>query len=290
MKKVLVFLLLMFLCSGASYAQTAIRYSESILPYKGGVLIPCFGSDDIKVRADEKNGYILFHKKNKLKMFIPPDGYLKTPTAMAVYENKLYICNGDRLTAYNLKDLSETPQDIFFRPEDTAVNDMILSDDELYITVTNTNRIYKIDLKAEILEPELWLEVPSPNGIVADKNTIYVASIPVDYKSVTEDNVIYVIKNKNKPKLKRFNDTPGLYDGLGISKDGKALYVSDWQSASVKAINLKTKEEKTIYHEKNIGPADITAAGNLLLIPDMLNHRIIIYDLKHDSIKIIESF
>lgn len=288
-KKILL-LLVLVLFSGTAFAQTAIRYSESILPYKGGVLIPCFGSDNMQVRADEKKGYILYHKKNKLKMFIPPDGYLKTPTAMAVYENKLYICNGDRLTVYNLKDLSETPQDIFFRPEDTTVNDMILSDDELYITVTNTNRVYKIDLKAEILEPELWLEVPSPNGIVADKNTIYVASIPADYKTVNEDNVIYVIKNKNKPKLKRFNDTPGLYDGLGFSKDGKTLYVSDWQTASVKAINLKTKEEKTIYHEKNIGPADITTVGNLLLIPDMLNHRIIIYNLKRDSIKIIESF
>ena len=80
------------------FASSVIKFSESVLPYKGGLLISNFGSVSHRVKSeDENNGYILYYKNNKIRSFISADGNLKTPTATAVYKKKLFVCDGDRL-------------------------------------------------------------------------------------------------------------------------------------------------------------------------------------------------
>ena len=93
MKKVLILLFVFILMSQVSYSAPQIRFCESVFPYKNGILIPNYGSDNIKARSDEYKGYILFLKNNKLHNFIPPNGILKQPTAMTVYKNNLFICD-----------------------------------------------------------------------------------------------------------------------------------------------------------------------------------------------------
>ncbi len=207
---------------------------------------------------------------------------------MAICKNKLYICNLNNILVYNLKSLSEKPQKILFEDNPKVLNDIVVLDNILYITATDKNAIYKIDLKNNDLKPEKWLDIPSPNGITFYKNSIYIASIPSDYKTLTDNNIIYFIKDINKPVLEKFNNIPGLYDGLGISKDGNIIYASDWKTSSVYAINTKTKEKKVIFYEKGLTPADIGISGNKLLIPDMTRHRIIIFDLKTKGKKFIQ--
>ena len=270
------------------FASSVIKFSESVLPYKGGLLISNFGSVSHRVKSeDENNGYILYYKNNKIRSFISADGNLKTPAATAVYKKKLFVCDGDRLWVYNLKKLKDTPQKIMFNKDDKAVNDILLIKDELYVTVTNTNRIYKINLKSKDLKPEKWVDIPSPNGIANKGKTIYVASIPADYTHIKDENVIYIIKNKDNPVVEKFTKTPGMYDGIAVT--GKKIYVSDWAHQAVKSIDIKTRKEKIIYQQSGMGPADIALKGNKLYIPDLLNHRIIILDLKNYSVKEIEN-
>ena len=91
--KYIVFILLIFISTGNQIlANTEIKYNESLLPYKGGILISNMGS----IFSKYKCGYILYYKNKKLMTFIPA-GTLDKPTAMAVYKNKLYICDRDRI-------------------------------------------------------------------------------------------------------------------------------------------------------------------------------------------------
>ena len=285
MKKLCYLFFVVLILNQASFAEPAIRFCESVLPYKQGFLISNLGSDNLKVRPDEFKGYILYHKNNKLYNFIPADGTLKHPTAMSVYKNRLFVCDADKLWIFNLKNRQEKPAKINFQSDDKSVNDILRIKDELYITVTNTSRIYKINLKDKILVPHKWLDVPTPNGITNYKNTIYVVSIPADYTNATDKNVVYIIKDKNHPVLEKFNNKPALYDGAAVSKNGKILYVSDWGTSSVYAIDIENKKEDIVYQYKNLSPADISLHGDKLLIPDMVNHGVIIYNLKKNKVE-----
>lgn len=104
---------------------------------------------------------------------------------------------------------------------------------------------------------------------------MYVVTIPADYRTVGEKNVIYFVRDFSKPKASPFAGKPGLYDGAAISGDGRTLYVSDWLTASVTAVDLQSGKETVIYEEAGIGPADIAQADGVLYIPDLPNSRII---------------
>ena len=157
----------------------------------------------------------------------------------------------------------------------------------MYITVTNSDRVYKLDLKQKELKPELWLNMPSPNGIAIKNKKVYISSITKDYMNVKDENVVYLIDDINNPKITRLNKTPSLYDGIAVSKDGKIIYVSDWKTSSIIAID-KEGSEKIIYTKKGVTSADITLVGDKLLIPNMQNHNVIILNLKNFKEEIIK--
>lgn len=289
LKEFLSVMAVLLVLQGTSFAAQ-IRFDESVLPYKDGYLIPNFGTETKVPAQGQANGYILYYDKNTktLNDFIATDGNMVRPTGMAVYNDKLYICNKTNVLVYHLADLKKEPQKIKFADDDKELNDLVVSGDKLYVTVTDTNRVYEIDLVAENMTPHKWADIPGPNGIAAYNDTIYVVSIPADYATVTAENVVYVIKDKNNPVVEKFNYTPGLYDGVAVSNDGKTLYVSDWLTSSVKAIDTSTKKEQTVYQAKDLSPADFALDKNKLLIPDMMKHRVIVFNMENNSEQIIE--
>ena len=282
MKNLFCVLILLVTFVSQAFANPEIKYNESLLPYKGSILISNMGS----LLSTDKKGYILYHKNGKSDIFIPT-GILNKPTAMAVYKNKLYICDRDRIWRYNLKNLNEKPLCIKLNPYDKEANDICIKDGVLYITVTNSDRVYKLDLKQKELKPELWLNMPSPNGIAIKNKKVYISSITKDYMNVKDENVVYLIDDINNPKITRLNKTPSLYDGIAVSKDGKIIYVSDWKTSSIIAID-KEGSEKIIYTKKGVTSADITLVGDKLLIPNMQNHNVIILNLKNFKEEIIK--
>lgn len=269
-------------------AENHIRFNESVYPYKDGFLLSNYGSNELNVKKDEVKGYILFYHDGKLDKFIKPDGFLKTPTARAEHDGRLFVCNGTELLCYDLKNLQQDPKIIKFSQADRAVNDIVLADNALYISVTNTNLIYKIDLKEKQLTPQKWIEAPSPNGIAVYKDAMYIASIPADYTNVNSQNVIYKVSDIHHPKLEKFNTTPRLYDGLAVADDGLTLYASDWATSAVYALNTKDAKETIVFTKPNLTPADIAVSGDELLIPDMLHHEVIIYKLKENKQVIVK--
>ena len=262
-----------------SVCHDGIRFPESVYPYDGGLFISNFGSDTMNPRPDENKGYILYRKDGATKIVVPADGGLHKPTAMAVKDGYLFVCDETRLVVYSLEKPQDAPQIVTFAPEDQVVNDIALDGDTLYITVTNTGRIYSLDTthpaQAAKQSPRLWLKLPGPNGIAVKDGTMYIVSIPSDYVHVTKDNIIYRINDLAHPEAERFIDAPGLYDGVALSDDGRTLYISDWQTASVTAVDLRTKKTQVLYEEQGIGPADIAQSDGMLFVPDLLGSRVI---------------
>lgn len=257
-----------------SIFRDGVKFSESVYPYDGGLFISNYGSENMNPRADENSGYIIYRKDGINKKVA--EG-LHKPTGLLVKDNLLFVCDETKLLVYNLKNLSETPRVINFAADDKVANALTSDGENLYISITNTGRIYKLDIRdtKNLKAPKLWLEIPGPNGMIYGGGEIFIVSIPADYKSVTSENVVYRVKNLQNPVAEKFFDVAGLYDGVTISDDLKTLYVSDWLTASVTAIDIKSKKSRVIYEEKGIGPADIAQSGGRLFIPELVGSRII---------------
>lgn len=282
--------ILTFVFSALALSQSAVagslHFNESVLPYNGGFLVSQYGTETSNPGTEELKGSVLFYKDGKSKVVIN-QGILNAPTAMAVVDNQLFVCDRDKVWVFDQKNTEKPIARINFAEDDKAVNDIVRWKDCLYVTVTNTNRIYRIDLKrSHPLKAQLWLKMPSPNGLTVFKDRMYVVSIPSDYSTVKPENVVYEISDLEKPRAVPFNSKARLYDGVCVSEDGSKIFVSDWQTQSVIAIDAKTKKETTVLFRKGMTPADIAIEKNQLIVPDMMNHSVIVYDLKTKEEKI----
>lgn len=267
-----------------SVVHEGIRFPESVYPYDGGLFISNFGSEVMSPRHDENAGYILYRKDGKTKTVLPANGSLHKPTAMAVKDGYLFICDETRLVVHRLDDMAEPPQIVTFPAEEQVVNALALDGDMLYISLTNPGSIYTLDVSHPAnlgsVKPQKWLDIHGANGIAVGDGVMYIATIPTDYSTISADDVIYCVRDMKHPKAEKFCGEPGLYDGATLSDDNKTLYLSDWKTGRVTAVDVQTKRMHIIYEEQGIGPADIAQAGGILFIPDLPNSRVIEIDMK----------
>lgn len=270
------------LCASAA---PAVQMNESVLPCDGGLYISNYGTETTTPAPGK--GYILREEGGRLSVFLPPQPALRAPTGMAVYGNWFFIANRTNVLAWDRRDLSRAPRTISFAPDDTAVNDLAVSGSTLYISVTNTDRIYAVDLAEKDWTPRLWLRAPGPNGLAVHGRTMYFVSSPHDYARPGKENVVYAVDDIARPAFRPLNATPGIYDGVAVSADGRTVYASDWTTASVIAIDAATGRETTFYHEDGLTPADIAADDASLYIPDMLHSRVLTVDLATGAARVI---
>ncbi len=261
-----------------------IRFCESTYPYENGLLIANFGATELNPLNNEGKGYILYYKDGKTETLIPADGHLSAPKGMYQKDGYLFVCDVNKLAVYNLKALKQAPQIISFPADDLFLNDLAAHGNTLYISVTNSGRIYTLDISqpSQLNQGTLkkWLDITGPNGIIIDGNAMYVASYPAD-GNTTEKNVIYKIADLSRPMAEKFFNIAGQYDGIALSADKKTLYISNWAPASVTAVDMKTKKTTVLPLDKElVGPADMTLRNGTLYIPDLPNSRVLVYKLK----------
>ena len=269
---------------GTGFLTERVSFPESVYPYKGGTLISNFGS--MSPQPYEYNGYVLFRdKKGKVSILIPSSSKtLHKPTAMAIKEDHLFICDDTVLKIYEMKNLDKRPRIINFPFDTPVVNDIVLDGNDLYISITNHDQILKLDVSnpKTVSEKDLtaWLNVPGPNGIDIHDGQMFIASIPHDYRTLTPANVIYRVPNVRKPTAEIFYNVPAAYDGVVVSKDGKTLFISDWTTSSIHAIDMKSKTVQIFFSEPNCGFADIAVTKDRLIVPDFPHSRIIFFPIK----------
>lgn len=285
MKKILS---VMFVCLSISLsAQTVkevvdqnLRYCESTYPYQDGMLIANFGTAELNPLNTEGKGYIAYYKDGKNQMMIPADGNLSAPKGMFIRQDYLYVCDVNKIVVYHLTDKTEKPKVIFLPEGNLFVNDLAADGNFLYASVTNTDRIFRLDISnpAQPGQPEEWLQISGPNGLLIREGVMYVASYPAD--GVTRpENVIYRIDNLQQPVARKLTEVTGQYDGIAFSSDGKSLIVTNWTPAQLSRIDLEngTLSPMDIQLEQPlIGPADITVKDGNIYIPDLPNSRVVV--------------
>ena len=260
-----------------------LRFCESTYPYQGGILIANFGTEQLNPLNTEGKGYIVACNEGKTNVLIPADGNLSAPKGMYLKDDYLFICDVNKVVVYHLSALSEKPQVISFPEGDLFVNDLAAAGNTLYASVTNTGKIYTLDITRPeaVGAPVAWTEVPGPNGLLIDNGTMYIASYPADGKT-TDANVIYQITDLAQPAPQKFVTTPGQYDGIALSADKKTMYITNWVPAGVSAIDMATKAITPLsidLEQPLIGAADITVTEEAMYIPDLPNSRVVVYPL-----------
>lgn len=283
--KTLLIIMFMSVCGFAS-AQTdlsivddGLRFCESTLPYNNGILIANFGTEELNPLNDEGKGYIMYYKDGKAEMFIAADGNLSAPKGMLAQGDRLFVCDVNKIVVYNVADKSSKPVIIRFPEGHLFVNDLVTDGKYLYASVTNSDRIFRIDISGNKgYNPEEWLEVPGPNGLLINNGIMYVASYPAD-GNTTGKNVIYKIDDIVNPKLEKFVDIAGQYDGIATSTDGDYIYITNWVPASLSKISLSDRSVTPVnisLDNSLIGPADISVKEGYIYIPDLPNSRVVI--------------
>lgn len=189
-----------FLVVGSSAAQDKplveifredVRFSESVLPHDGGIFISNFGSEKMNPRPDENSGYIIFRKDGVNKKIVEN---LHQPTGMAVKNNFLFVCDGARLLAYDLERLNLPPQVITFSAEDKVVNALAADGDTLYISITDSGKIYSLDVSdpKNLKSPKLWLKIIGPNGMAIGGGEMFIATIPPENPELVGSRIIEI--------------------------------------------------------------------------------------------------
>lgn len=257
-----------------------IRYCESTYPYDGGLLIANFGTEQLNPLNTEGKGYIVLHKDGKNEVLIPADGHLSAPKGMLVRDGYLYVCDVNKVMVYNLADKAAEPRTIALPEGNLFANDLVSAGDYLYVSVTNTDRIFRVDISrpGQPGQPQEWLSVAGPNGLLLHEGSLYVASYPADGRT-TDAHVVYRIADLKNPVAEKWMEVPGQYDGLAVASDGKALYVTNWTPAQVSRIDLNTRQLSPLdlkLPQALVGPADITVTGGYLYIPDLPNSRVVV--------------
>lgn len=259
-----------------------LRYCESTYPYDGGILIANFGSSELDPLNTEGKGYIVRYKEGASEVLIPADGNLSGPRGMYLRDGHLFICDVNKIVAYDLENRDAAPQVIVLPEGEAFVNDLAADGNTLYASVTNTGHIFRLDISdpAQAGAPELWLEIPGPNGLVIRDGAMYVASYSPDGVAKSE-HVIYRIGDLQNPVAEPFVTVPGQYDGIAFSADGKWLYVTNWAPAGVSRINVETRAIEPVdlaLEQPFIGPADMTVADGKIYVPDLPNSRVVIFE------------
>lgn len=257
-----------------------IRYCESTYPYNDGLLIANFGTEQLNPLNTEGKGYIVLHKDGKNEVLIPADGHLSAPKGMLVRDGYLYVCDVNKVMVYNLADKAAEPRTIALPEGNLFANDLVSEGDYLYVSVTNTDRIFRVDISrpGQPGQPQEWLSVAGPNGLLLHEGSLYVASYPADGRT-TDAHVVYRIADLKNPVAEKWMEVPGQYDGLAVASDGKALYVTNWTPAQVSRIDLNTRQISPLdlkLPQALVGPADITVTGGYLYIPDLPNSRVVV--------------
>ena len=244
-----------------------------------GILIANFGTENLNPLNDEGKGYIMYYKDGKTETFIPTDGNLSAPKGMLAQGDRLFVCDVNKIVVYSTVNKTSKPVVIRLPEGHLFVNDLVADGKYLYASVTNSDRIFRIDISGDKgYTPEEWLKVPGPNGLLINNGSMYVASYPAD-GNTTGKNVIYKIGDMANPKLEKFVDIAGQYDGIATSTDGNYIYITNWAPASVSKVSLSDRSVAPVNISLDsplIGPADISVKEGYIYIPDLPNSRVIV--------------
>ncbi len=259
-----------------------LKFCESVLEYNDGLLIANFGGDELQPINSNGLGYINYYVDGEMSTLIPADGTLNAPKGMLVIDEKLYVADVNKVVVYNLADLSTKPHILQFPQGEVFVNHLIQVGNTVLTSVTNTGNIYNFNIDDNSMPIDSTLShytsIVGANGMLYNNSTLYVASYPADGVTSAQ-NQIYRITDFAKPQPEAITNKPGHYDGLALV--GSDLYFTDWQEKALGKLNLESSELTMLPNETPIdGPAEIDLYGERIVVPDLVNSMVYIFNLE----------
>lgn len=258
--------------------ENGLCYCESVYEYNDTMYISNFGSKlSSPVQDSISNGYILQYDGDKLDTLVGPNGKFFAPKGLARAGNYLYVADVNRLHAVDLSSKDKKIITIPLASNDIYVNHLLVLDDVLLISVSNSNHILALILKEngapDISGVQLYFSVPSPNGMAVADGKLFIASFNPKGEA-TEENVIYMVDDFNDPDPKPFISRVGQYDGLAVN-DGW-LYFSDWNEGAIGKINLDNSGQIVMLNDGQEfqSPAQISFFDGYLCIPDLMKSKV----------------
>ena len=298
MKKNLIILCVIMLANlGVSSAQDTKKpykakitsgglvFNEGIVEDNDNIYVSNFGGAKLNPLNTDGKGYISLLKGDKAVAFIPAKGDLNAPKGMAIEDDYLYVADVQAVMVYDMKNIKAKPIKLNLPAGNLFVNDIVIEDNFAYISVTNSGKIFKMNISNPALLNDSMLQeyatVIGANGLIIEDDVMYVASYPADGKT-TSDNVIYVISDLNNPNPQKLITRPGQYDGLAFveaerDKDSDKLYFSNWVNGEIGYVNMRNREVVIldIVNYKFGGPAEMIYDNGKLYISDLVNSKII---------------
>lgn len=264
--------------------ESGVKFCEGTTEENDEIYFSNFGGSELNPLNMDGKGYIMKIKGRKVEIVIPANGKLNAPKGMAIEDDFLYIADVGSVMIYNLKNKMAEPIKIDFPEGNLFVNDIVIEEDIAYISVTNTGKIFKLNISnpATLSNKELteYVNIPGANGLLIENDKMYVASYSPDGVP-TDDNTIYLIPNIYAPEVIRLISRSGQYDGLALSEKEDKLYFTNWINGEVGYVILKTKEVviMDITNYSFAGPADMTYEDGKLYIADLPNSKIVIINV-----------
>lgn len=205
---------------------------------------------------------------------------LNAPKGIAIRENVLWVSDIDSVVKINI-DQGKIEKTIFV-PGSLFLNDIAIAEDGT-VYVSDMERSAIIQIKNDVAD--VWVEGAeweSPNGLVVDGNTLYVAAwgfTPSTAQSPKVAGNFYQVDLRTKKKAVLSKKPLGQLDGLWQGPTKDTFYVSDWVAGKVFAITRKgwVGQVKGVGQLKITGTqglADLSLSPHGLLIPSMVENKL----------------
>lgn len=202
---------------------------------------------------------------------------LDAPKGMAVVGKTLYVADIDRLVAIDLKKVSTSWTLDFKRFGTSFLNDICVRDDStLYVSATDINTIFQVDLIAQNFVPLKPKGLNGPNGLLYQSEGGKI--LCAEYGSDEAPGRLVQIDARNLKVTPLHPHTGGL-DGLAMLRSGELVF-TDWGTKSIHKLDLRSNTLSRIATDSIMGPADIgyNTATNRLCVPHMMENKISILD------------
>jgi len=258
-----------------------LKFPYDLCEYDGGILISNFGGDTLNYFNINPTGFISCFKNGKNNILIPDGNGLYSPKGLAVKDNFLFVADIGKILVFNLKDKNKKIDEIIFPQNDSLVNDLLVMGSTLFISVTNSNKLYLLNIdKPEKIDHTSLLEYfqpVCPTFLKSEDYYLFIASDSYE-KPVTDDNIIQIIDNLNYPSLRPIIFENGKYNGLELSPSKTRLLFLNQQKAGYLG-NL-------VFENGNYNYEQITNENSLLNSLLLINNKLYISDLQNSKIYI----
>ncbi|MEO1448519.1 MAG: hypothetical protein AAFV07_03270, partial [Bacteroidota bacterium] len=165
---------------------------------------------------------------------------LDAPKGSAIVNGKFYVADIDKVKIFDLA-TGEAAGEIDFSGKGTSfLNDIaVKSNDEIFVSATDINRIYLIKLSDNSVEAiESTPNYQKPNGLWwdAEGNRLLVVGYPNE-----PTGVIGAISFKGADRIyTQLNAFAGLLDGVAIV--GGLIFVTDWNRGAMLVLNEEAQQ------------------------------------------------